>query len=123
MIFLVAPTTQDSRLGQIADASSGYLYYVSLKGVTGAALTDYDSVAENITKLRTHTDLPIVVGFGIKDAASAQSMAALADGVIIGSALVEQIEKLSTKEVVKEADISQATALIALARTAIDNIK
>lgn len=120
-IYLVAPTTRDERLPTICDYSSGYLYYVSLKGVTGAALTDSDSVRANITKLRDFTDLPIVIGFGIKDANGAASMGRLSDGVIIGSALVEKIALLADQEVQDASLIEQTTAIIAAAREALDN--
>ncbi|NQV68769.1 MAG: tryptophan synthase subunit alpha [Pseudohongiella sp.] len=122
-IFLVAPTTRDARLPTICDHSSGYLYYVSLKGVTGAALTDYDSVTANIEKLRGFTDLPIVVGFGIKDADSAAAMGRLSDGIIIGSALVEKIAQLADQEQQDDALVAQTTAVIAAAREALNNIR
>lgn len=120
-IYLVAPTTRDERLATICDYSSGYLYYVSLKGVTGAALTDYDSVRASIVKLRGYTDLPIVIGFGIKDADGAAAMGRLSDGVIIGSALVEKIALLADQEVQDASIIEQTTAVIAAAREALDN--
>lgn len=122
-IYLVAPTTSDERLGEICSNSSGYLYYVSLKGVTGAALTDYESVGVKIRKLRKFTQLPIVIGFGIKDAEGAAAMGRLADGVVIGSALVEQIAQLADQEVQEASQIKQATAIIGLARNAINDIK
>ena len=121
-IYLVAPTTRDERLATICDYSSGYLYYVSLKGVTGAALTDFDSVRANIEKLRGYTDLPIVIGFGIKDAEAAGAMAQLSDGVIIGSALVEKIALLADQEVQDTGLIEQTTAVIAAAREALDTL-
>lgn len=122
-IFLVAPTTSAARAQTIIQQTSGYLYYVSLKGVTGATLTDYDSVTANIETLRKLTDLPIVIGFGIKDAQSASAMALLADGIIIGSALVEQIAKLANQEEHEASAITQAAAVIGIARESINNIK
>ena len=122
LIFLVAPTTSSSRAKAITEQTTGYLYYVSLKGVTGAVLTDHDSVRVNIERLRAITDLPIVIGFGIKDAESARAMAELSDGVIIGSALVEQIAKLSD-ETGKASLIEDTAALISIARKAIDCIE
>ncbi len=122
-IFLVAPTTREERVASITAHCSGYLYYVSLKGVTGAALTDYASVTDNIAKLRELTSLPIVIGFGIKDAASAATMGRLADGVIIGSALVEQIAQLGDQELHDASDLKRTTAVIAAAREAIDRIE
>lgn len=121
-IYLVAPTSRDERLPTICDHSSGYLYYVSLKGVTGAALTDYDSVRANIAKLRGFTDLPIVIGFGIKDAEGAAAMGQLSDGVIIGSALVEKIALLKDCEDQDANQIEQTTAVIAAAREALNKL-
>ena len=121
-IFLVAPTTREERLQSICEHSSGYLYYVSLKGVTGAALTDYDSVRANIGKLRKFTELPIVIGFGIKDAESAAAMGQLADGVIIGSALVARIALLSDVQVQDKSLLQEATGAIASARAALDTL-
>jgi tryptophan synthase alpha chain len=122
LIFLIAPTTSASRAAAISAQTTGYLYYVSLKGVTGAALQDHDSVKANITRLRGLTDLPIVIGFGIKDAESAAAMATLSDGVIIGSALVEQIEKLAIGAE-GDRDMHDTAAVISAARKAIGNIK
>jgi tryptophan synthase alpha chain len=121
LIFLIAPTTSARRAKAITAQTTGYLYYVSLKGVTGAALKDHDSVKTNIARLRGLTDLPIVIGFGIKDADSARSMAELSDGVIIGSALVEEIEKLTAKAV-DAARLHDTAAVISVARKAIDSI-
>lgn len=122
-IYLVAPTTTLARAEAITEQCRGYLYYVSLKGVTGAEISDFSSVEENVQNLRKLTDLPIVIGFGIKDADSAVSMASLADGVIIGSALVEQIALLENSSDRASATIKQTTELIGTVRTAIDNIK
>ena len=122
-IYLVAPTTGEQRARDIIQHCSGYLYYVSLKGVTGAALTDHSSVAQSIGRLRSDTDLPIVIGFGIKDGESAAAMAELADGVVIGSALVSEIGKLADTEQQDAASISQCCAVIGAARKAIDNFK
>lgn len=121
-IFLVAPTTTDRRAQQIVESCSGYLYYVSLKGVTGAALLDTESVRQSIEKLRALTDLPIVIGFGIKDAQSARAMGALSDGVIIGSALVEKIEGLSADSIASAESLADVTGVIKLAREALDSL-
>lgn len=91
-IFLVAPTTDDARMDVVCGAARGFVYYVALKGVTGAANLDYAAVAEKVTQVRRHTGLPVGVGFGIKDADSARRMAAAADAVIVGSAVVSRIE-------------------------------
>ena len=120
-IYLIAPTTRPERAKSITAQTSGYLYYVSLKGVTGAALTDHASVRENIQQLRTLTDLPIVIGFGIKDAKSARAMGALADGVIIGSALVSAIKLLSGKSSITAADLEATVSVISAARAALDS--
>lgn len=93
LIFLLAPTSSDARIDAIVREASGYLYYVSLKGVTGAALLDVASVEAKLGQIRRHTSLPIAVGFGIRDAASAALVGTVADGVVVGSALVSQIEK------------------------------
>jgi len=87
-IYLIAPTTKPERIKKIASLAGGFLYYVSLKGVTGAGHLDIDSVATKVSEIRELTDLPLCVGFGIKDAATAKSVGRLADGVVVGSALV-----------------------------------
>ena len=87
-IFLVAPTTPEERIARIAGEASGFIYYVSLKGVTGAGHLDVEDVASHLASIRAHSNLPLAVGFGIKDAASASAVAAVADGVVVGSALV-----------------------------------
>ncbi|MBY5926927.1 MULTISPECIES: tryptophan synthase subunit alpha [unclassified Halomonas] len=90
-IFLVAPTTSPERAATICAHAHGYLYYVSLKGVTGSARLNADDVAAHLAPLRQLTDLPLCVGFGIRDGASAAEVAKVADGVIVGSALVSRI--------------------------------
>lgn len=90
-IYLLAPTTPPERIRLITAAASGYVYYVSLKGVTGAATLDVPQVAERIASIRAVSGLPIGVGFGIKDASSAAAVAAHADGVVVGSVLVDAI--------------------------------
>ncbi len=91
MIFLLAPTSTDSRIQSICEQASGYLYYVSLKGVTGSAQLDMESVANRIETIRQYTTLPIGVGFGIKDVEMAAKVAKISDAVIVGSALVQRI--------------------------------
>ncbi len=122
-VFLAAATTSQQRAANIIAHCSGYLYYVSLKGVTGAALTDHASVSANIAKLKELTTLPIAIGFGIKDAESAAAMGRLADGVIIGSALVEQIAQLADQEVHDTEDLIRVTGVIAAARQAMDKLQ
>jgi len=91
-IFLLSPTTTPKRIQKIADAASGYLYYVSLKGVTGSAALNVEEVAEKVAAIKAISSLPVGVGFGIKDADSASSVATVSDGVIVGSAIVKIIE-------------------------------
>jgi tryptophan synthase alpha chain len=91
-IFLLAPTSTDERIEQVARVGSGYLYYVSLRGVTGAANLDYAEVSSRIPKIRAATRLPIGVGFGIRDAESAKRVAQSADAVVIGSRIIQEIE-------------------------------
>lgn len=92
-IFLLAPTTPTARVIAVSRLVTGYVYYVSLKGVTGAANIDLADVATRLDMLREHLSVPIGVGFGIRDAASAQAVAKLADAVVIGSRLVQEIEE------------------------------
>jgi tryptophan synthase alpha chain len=119
-IFLLAPTTTDTRIRAIAELASGYIYYVSLKGVTGAGNLDIESVRTQMQRIRAITDLPVTVGFGIKDAASAQAVAAHADGVVIGSALVSRLLHLSQQGLRDETLVNDAAKLIAEIRAAVD---
>jgi len=122
-VFLVAPTTTESRLASICSHSTGYLYYVSLKGVTGAAIQDKGDIKAKIEHLRTITDLPVVVGFGIKDPESAIAMATISDGVIVGSALVDSISHLHKGKDYSQGELAAAVSVISAIRNAIDNIK
>ncbi len=90
-IYLLSPTSTAQRVQRIAQAASGFLYYVSFKGVTGANRLDVDAVASKLDEIRAHTSLPVGVGFGIRDAASAAQVGAVADAVVVGSALVQRI--------------------------------
>lgn len=90
-IFLLSPTTRDARIRQMGELGRGYLYYVSLKGVTGAGHIDTAEVAQRVQHIKQFTTLPVGVGFGIRDGASAQRVAQVADAVVIGSRLVEEI--------------------------------
>lgn len=98
-IFLLSPTTSDARLRQVAMLGRGYLYYVSLKGVTGAANIDLADVTQRLDRIRSFTALPVGVGFGIRDAQTAQRIAAVADAVVIGSRLVQEIENSAHDQV------------------------
>ena len=98
LILLVSPTTTPSRMKLIAQAASGYLYYVSLKGVTGANNLDADSVRAQISALAEISDLPIAVGFGVRDSARAKTLGKMADAVVVGSRLIELIEESPPSE-------------------------
>ena len=91
-VFLLAPTSTDRRIEQVARVGSGYLYYVSLRGITGATHLDLSEVSSRIPKIRAATRLPIGVGFGIRDAESARKVAQTADAVVIGSRIIQEIE-------------------------------
>jgi tryptophan synthase alpha chain len=116
-VFLLSPTTEESRLKQVAALGRGYLYYVSLRGVTGAAHIDLDDVAASIARIRSVTRLPVGVGFGIRDPETARRIASVADAVIIGSRLVQEIENTRPEQVV-----SKVTAFLSGVRTAMDTI-
>lgn len=97
-IFLLAPTTREERIAEVAKLARGYVYYVSLKGVTGAGNLDTADIAQKIPQLRKHIKLPIGVGFGIRDAATAKAVSALCDGVVVGSRIVQEVEKSSEQD-------------------------
>jgi len=92
LIFLLAPTSTEARMAQVGKIASGYVYYVSLKGVTGAGNLDTAAVAEAVPRIRRHVSTPVGVGFGIRDAATARAIAQVSDGVVIGSKLVQILE-------------------------------
>jgi tryptophan synthase alpha chain len=115
-IFLLSPTTDDARLARLAALGRGYLYYVSLRGVTGASHLDLGNVATRIGHIRRHTGLPIGVGFGVRDPETARRIAEFADAVIVGSRLVQEIEAAP-----REAVTERVTAFIAGVRAAMDN--
>ena len=92
-IYLLAPTSTEQRIAKITSSASGFVYYVSLKGVTGAANLDIQSVANKLALIRSKTPLPVGVGFGIKDATTARAMAEIADAVVVGSAIVSLVEQ------------------------------
>ena len=95
-IFLVAPTSTDERISTICSAGRGFVYYVSFKGITGASHLDVASVKKNLDRIRAQTDMPVAVGFGIKDAAAAAEISKIADAVVVGSAVVKKIEAALT---------------------------
>jgi tryptophan synthase alpha chain len=96
-IYLIAPTSSPARIEKICSAASGFVYYVSLKGVTGAAHLDLGPVEQKLAMIRQRTTLPVGVGFGIRDAATAARVARVSDAVIVGSALVSRIEDLAER--------------------------
>lgn len=116
-IFLLAPTTETERIARICEQASGFVYYVSLKGVTGAANLDLASVAEKVAAIRSMTELPVGVGFGIRDAESAARIAAVGDAVVVGSALVARIEALAERP---DAIAVEVPALVREMRAAMD---
>ncbi len=116
-IFLLAPTTPTSRIIAIARLARGYVYYVSLKGVTGAAHLDTADVVAKLAEIRKHVTLPIGVGFGIRDAAGAQAIAAHADAVVIGSRIIQEIEAGRPEEAP-----ARAGAWLATIRNAVDTV-
>jgi tryptophan synthase alpha chain len=99
-IFLLSPTTPEARVEQVAKVAGGFIYYVSLKGVTGAGHLDVEEVARKLAMIRSHCNLPVGVGFGIRDAETAQRMAGFADAVVVGSRIVNEIENSSENDVV-----------------------
>lgn len=114
-IFLLSPTTPESRIKQVAEFARGYVYYVSLKGVTGASHLDLQEVANKLSQLRTHIKIPVGVGFGIRDEQTARSIAEQADAVVIGSRIVEEIEHSSKADL-----LANVGALVESLRRAID---
>jgi len=92
LIFLLAPTSTDERMAQVARVASGYVYYVSLKGVTGSGALDTAAVEAMLPRIRTHIDIPVGVGFGIRDAQTAHTLGAVADAVVIGSRIIQLVE-------------------------------
>ncbi len=101
LIFLLAPTSTNERMAQVARIASGYVYYVSLKGVTGAGTLDTDAVAAMLPKIRQYvTDIPVGVGFGIRDAATAKTIGKMADAVVIGSKIIQLIDNQPRDKVV-----------------------
>ncbi len=121
-IFLVAPTTPDARIGRIVDQASGFVYYVSLKGVTGAGHLDTEDVARHLARIRERTGLPVAVGFGIKDADSAANVARLADGVVVGSALIRAMTEAIEQGSDHEHAAGVAVELLGAIRSGVDSI-
>lgn len=98
LIRLISPTTNDSRMNEIISNSSGFLYYVSLKGITGADIDSYDELKKRVQRIKNSSNIPVVIGFGIKDQEIASNMSSFADGVVIGSAIVDMIGRMKKEE-------------------------
>ena len=116
LIFLLAPTSTEERIAQVAKVGGGFSYYVSLKGVTGAGNIDVEQVAQRLTAIRKHVKLPIGVGFGIRDAATAKALARVADAVVIGSRIIQEIENTPP-----EGAVAAVQAFVAGIRAALDS--
>ncbi len=114
-IFLLSPTSSQERIERVASVASGYIYYVSLKGTTGAATIDLTEVAKRIPQIRARCGLPVGVGFGIRDGATARAIGKIADAVVIGSRIVQEIEDSP-----KEAIIDNVRVLVKIFRSAMD---
>ncbi len=112
-IRLATPTTDDRRLPKVLQNTSGFVYYVSMTGVTGGAIADYGAVGEAVARIKRHTSLPVAVGFGVKTAADAAAIAKGADGVVVGSALVERVRlSLDGEGKATEKTVSAVTSLV-----------
>ena len=115
-IFLLAPTSTEQRIAEVARVARGFIYYVSLKGITGAGHLDVDAVAARLPAIRAHSTLPIAVGFGIRDEAGARALAPVADAIVIGSRLVEEIERAGA-----QGALQAARRLVGALRRAVDD--
>jgi len=116
-IFLLAPTSTEERIARVAKVASGYLYYVSLKGITGAGHLDVDAVAARIPLIKNLARVPVGVGFGIRDAATAQAVARVADAVVVGSRIIQEMEGVPREQAVRAAG-----TLLAGLRRAVDAV-
>lgn len=117
-IFLLAPNSSPERVAKMDIVGSGYLYYVSLKGVTGAGHLDIADVTQKVQQIKAHTKLPIAIGFGVKDAQTAKTIAAVGDGVVVGSALISHVEaNLNNHERAQD----EIVTLLGSMRKAMDN--
>ncbi|HAP25871.1 MAG TPA: tryptophan synthase subunit alpha, partial [Achromobacter sp.] len=126
-IFLLAPTSTEDRIKAVAAVARGYVYYVSLKGVTGAGSLNTDDVADRVAVIRRHVrDIPVGVGFGIRDAESAQRVARAADAVVIGSKLIETMEQaVANAPAAQQTDaaVAAASGWLRTIRQALDQVK
>jgi tryptophan synthase alpha chain len=115
-VFLLAPTTEPKRVDLIVNQASGFVYYVSLKGVTGAANLDIEEVSKRVASIREQTNLPVGVGFGIRDAVTAKATAKIADAVVVGSRMVQVIEASNEDNL-----LQNVAALMTELKTAVDS--
>lgn len=115
-IFLLAPTSSDARIAAVGKLARGYIYYVSLKGVTGAANIDLAEVTARLPRIKAVTKLPVGVGFGIRDAATAKAIASIADAVVIGSRIIQEIEQSNSTNV-----LDNVSTLLSDIRIAMDS--
>jgi tryptophan synthase alpha chain len=116
LIFLLAPTSTDQRIQQVARIASGYVYYVSLKGVTGAGTLDTGAVEQALPRIRQHVKIPVGVGFGIRDAQTARAIGRVADAVVIGTKVIQVVA-----EQPREAVVPALSAFLREVRAALDN--
>ena len=114
-IFLLSPTTPERRIQQIAKRAKGFVYYVSLKGVTGSAHLDLNEVSNKLVDLRSHISIPIGVGFGIHDSVTARAVSELADAVVVGSRIMKEIEESPREKI-----LMNVSGFVKILRTAID---
>ncbi|MES1944274.1 tryptophan synthase subunit alpha [Salinisphaera sp. PC39] len=119
-VRLIAPTTSEARLATICDQAAGFLYYVSLKGVTGAASLDVGALDARLEAVRRHTTLPVAVGFGVRTPEIAAAVARVADAVVVGSALVARIAELAGQDAARERIEDEVSSLLADMRRAMD---
>ena len=117
-IFLLAPTSTEERMAAVGRIAAGYVYYVSLKGVTGAGHLDTAAVADMVPRIKAHVNVPVGVGFGIRDAETAKAVAAVSDAVVIGSRIVQLLETQTPETVV-----AAGRDFIAEIRAALDSLK
>ncbi|MDG2252233.1 MAG: tryptophan synthase subunit alpha [Methylophilaceae bacterium] len=100
-IFLLSPTTEDNRIKLITEQATGFLYYVSLKGVTGSANIDIKQVSDRVNNIKKYSNLPIAVGFGVKDAETAKQVALISDAVVIGSRIIKEVENSNQEDLLE----------------------
>ncbi len=121
-IFLISPTTTAERIAYICEQASGFIYYVSIKGVTGSAVLDIDSISQRLGMIRKQTSIPVGVGFGIRDAKTAALLGSTADAVIVGSANVKLIEQGLANNISNDTITGQISGLLSSMRIALDDL-